>query len=68
LRSRSPDLHFDDLGANVHLRYRYTGLRLITAREGRYCAVPIGWRAKTDHVYVIREADDVRIEFTPGVQ
>ncbi|MBT2506715.1 hypothetical protein J7I98_12575 [Streptomyces sp. ISL-98] len=68
LSSRSPDLHFEDLGENVHLRFRYTGLRLITAREGRYYAVPVGWRAKTDHVYVIREADDVRIEFTPGVQ
>ncbi|MEU1467515.1 hypothetical protein ABZ434_04770 [Streptomyces sp. NPDC005761] len=68
LRSRSPELHFDDLGETVHLRYRYSGLRLITAREGRYYAVPIGWRAKSDQVYVIREADDVRVEFTPGVQ
>ncbi|WP_138901556.1 hypothetical protein [Streptomyces albidochromogenes] len=68
LSSRSPELHFEDLGESVHLRYRYTGLRLITAREGRYYAVPVGWKAKTDHVYVIREADGVRIELTPGVQ
>jgi hypothetical protein len=68
LTSRSPELRFEDLGEDVHLRYRYTGLRLITARDGHYYAVPIGWSAKTDHVYVIREADDVRIELTPGVQ
>ncbi|MBT2389809.1 hypothetical protein J7E87_10280 [Streptomyces sp. ISL-1] len=68
LTSRSPDLHFEDLGNSVHLRYRYTGLRLIAARDGRYYAVPIGWSAKTDHVYVLREADGMRIELTPGVQ
>ncbi|MFI1017676.1 hypothetical protein [Streptomyces sp. NPDC020965] len=68
LTSRSPDLRFADLGESVHLRYRYTGLRLIAARGGRYYAVPVGWRAKTDHVYVLREADGVRVELTPGVQ
>ncbi|MFJ8697489.1 hypothetical protein [Streptomyces roseolilacinus] len=68
IRSRSPELRFDDLGQGTHFRYRYTGLRLVVAREGRYYAVPIGWRAKTDHVYVIREADDVRVELTPGVR
>ncbi|GGQ09318.1 hypothetical protein [Streptomyces roseolilacinus] len=68
IRSRSPELRFDDLGQGVHFRYRYTGLRLVVAREGRYYAVPVGWRAKTDHVYVIREADDVRVELTPGVR
>ncbi|MFD9517915.1 hypothetical protein [Streptomyces sp. NPDC059979] len=68
LQSRSPHLVFEDLGEKVHLRYRYTGLRLIAAREGHYYAVPIGWKAETDPVYVIREADDVRIELTPGVR
>ncbi|WP_079140426.1 hypothetical protein [Streptomyces sp. LUP47B] len=68
LSSRSTDLHFKDLGAAVHLRYRYTGLRLIAARDGRYYAVPIGWRARTDPVYILRESDDVRLELTPGVQ
>ncbi|MFF0087893.1 hypothetical protein ACFYR1_51085 [Streptomyces canus] len=68
LSSRSPDLHFEDFGDAVRLRYRYTGLRLIVARDGRYYAVPIGWRARTDPVYVLRESDDLRVELTPGVQ
>ncbi|MGW2731207.1 hypothetical protein [Streptomyces sp. NPDC001494] len=68
LSSRSPDLRFEDLGAAVRLRYRYTGLRLIVARDGRYYAVPIGWRARTDPVYILWESDDVRVELTPGVQ
>ncbi|MFF0447584.1 hypothetical protein ACFYT4_14455 [Streptomyces sp. NPDC004609] len=68
LTSRSPDLHFEDLGAGVHLRYRYTGLRLIAERDGRYYAVPIGWNATTDSVYVLRENDGMRVELTPGVQ
>lgn len=68
LQSPSPQLAIEDLGAKVHLRYRYTGLRLIAARDGHYYAVPIGWKAETDPVYVFREADDVRIELTPGVR
>ncbi|MDH2391733.1 hypothetical protein QCN29_23725 [Streptomyces sp. HNM0663] len=52
----------------MHFRHRYSGLRLIAARDGRCCTVPIGWRARTDHVHGLREADDVRIELTPGVQ
>ncbi|MFI6288308.1 hypothetical protein ACIBCM_26770 [Streptomyces sp. NPDC051018] len=68
LTSRSPDLRFEDLGAGVHFRYRYTGLRLIAEREGRYFAVPVGWDSKTDPVYVLREADGMRVELTPGTQ
>ena len=60
-------LQFHDLGPTTHLRYRYMGLRLITERDGRYYAVPSGWRARTDSVYVLRESNSVRFEFTPGV-
>ncbi|MEU6776183.1 hypothetical protein [Streptomyces sp. NPDC046759] len=55
-----------DLGNTIRMRYRYTGLRLITVRDGRYYAVPIGWQEKTDPVYILRESDDVRFELTPG--
>ncbi|WBO65993.1 hypothetical protein [Streptomyces camelliae] len=58
----------EDLGNAVHLRYRYTGLRLITARGGRYYALPIKWQARTDPVYILRESDNVRFEFMPGVK
>nr|WP_266502393.1 hypothetical protein [Streptomyces sp. NBC_00878]MCX4908904.1 hypothetical protein [Streptomyces sp. NBC_00878] len=69
LSSRQPGApKFTDLGEDVYLRYRYERLRLIVAREGRYYVVHTGWRAKTDHVYVLREADDMRIELQPGVR
>ncbi|MEU6506538.1 hypothetical protein [Streptomyces sp. NPDC046942] len=49
-------VYSEDLGNAVQLRYRYTGLRLIVARNGRYYALPIKWQARTDPVYVLREA------------
>ncbi|MGW7244503.1 hypothetical protein [Streptomyces sp. NPDC054804] len=60
-------LRTEDLGNTIRMRYRYSGLRLITVRDGRYYAVPIGWQAQTDSVYILRESDDVRFELTPGV-
>ncbi|MBP5872122.1 hypothetical protein [Streptomyces scabiei] len=68
LTSRSAGLRYLDLGEGVHLRHRYWGLRLVVERAGRYYAVPIGWRARTDNVFVLREGEGVRIELTPGVQ
>lgn len=68
LRSSSPALRFDDLRKGVHLRYRYSGLRLIVARNEHYYAVPIGWKAETDPVFVFQEADNMRIELMPGVR
>jgi hypothetical protein len=68
LSSRSTELRFQDLDAAVRLRYRYTGLRLIVARDGHYYAVPIGWRARTDPICIFRKSDAVRVELTPGVQ
>ncbi|MEU3794434.1 hypothetical protein AB0F07_32340 [Streptomyces fructofermentans] len=68
LSSRSTGLRYRDFGEGVHLRHRYWGLRLVVERAGRYYAVPIGWQAQTDHVYILREGEGVRIELTPGVR
>ncbi|MGJ5831993.1 hypothetical protein [Streptomyces ossamyceticus] len=67
LSSWAPGLRHRDLGPGTHLRHRYEGLRLIVERGGRYYAVPTGWRARTDSVFILREAASVRIELTPGV-
>ncbi|MFF9777079.1 hypothetical protein ACF1HJ_25900 [Streptomyces sp. NPDC013978] len=68
LSARSAGLQYRLLGEGTHLRHRYWGLRLIVERGGRYYAVPVGWQARTDHVYVLREGEGVRIELTPGVR
>ncbi|MFM9700610.1 hypothetical protein [Streptomyces europaeiscabiei] len=61
-------LKADDLGPGTHLRYRYTGLRLLIERDDHYYVVPVGWNAATDSVYIFRENDTTRIELTPGVR
>jgi hypothetical protein len=61
-------LKADDLGPGTHLRYRYTGLRLLIERGGHYYVVPVGWNAATDSVYSFRENDTTRIELTSGVR
>ncbi|MEU4488891.1 hypothetical protein AB0H94_29105 [Streptomyces purpurascens] len=63
-----PGLKADDLGPGTHLRYRYTGLRLLIERSGHYYVVPVGWNAATDSVYIFRENDTTRVELTPGVR
>lgn len=68
LRSRTLDIRFEDLGTDVHFRYRYSGLRLILERDGRYYVVAPGWQARTDPVYVLRESDQVRFQLMPGTQ
>ncbi len=57
-----------DLGEQLRYRYRYTGLRLIIQRGGRYHAVAVGWHHDTDSTYVIRETDDMRVELMPGAR
>ncbi|GGT11735.1 hypothetical protein [Streptomyces purpureus] len=54
-------------GGLLH-RYRYSGLRLLLERNGRYFVVPLGWNARTDAIYVIRESDTTWIGLTPGTQ
>ncbi|MCX5054017.1 MULTISPECIES: hypothetical protein [unclassified Streptomyces] len=53
---------------DLRLPYRYTGLRLLIERNGRYYVVPLDWKAKTDPIYVIHESDDLWVGLGPGVQ
>lgn len=54
-------------GSVLH-RYRYTGLRLLLERDGRYYVVPRGWNVHKDAMYVIRESETTWIALTPGTQ
>ncbi|MFE0463090.1 hypothetical protein ACFW1A_27930 [Kitasatospora sp. NPDC058965] len=58
----------EDLGERFPFRYRYTGLRLLIERGGRYYLLPVGWQRATDSLYVIRENDNTRVELTAGTQ
>ncbi|WP_418960065.1 hypothetical protein [Streptomyces tritici] len=49
-------------------RYRYTGLRLLLERDGRYHVVPLTWNVHEDPIYVIRESDTVWVGLTPGTR
>ena len=42
-------------------RYRYTGLRRIIERNGRYYLLPLGWDPRTGPTYVIQDGNDVRV-------
>ncbi|MFF4551282.1 hypothetical protein [Streptomyces sp. NPDC001435] len=53
---------------DLRMPYRYTGLRLLIERSGRYYVVPADWKARTDPVYVIHESDDLWVGLGPGVQ
>ncbi|MFK0019110.1 hypothetical protein [Streptomyces sp. NPDC090798] len=58
----------EDLGERFHPRYRYTGLRLLLERDGRYYVVSRGWKPRRDPLYVIRESDDIWVALTSGTQ
>ncbi|MDT9689922.1 hypothetical protein Q5762_16550 [Streptomyces sp. P9(2023)] len=58
----------DVLPSGVRHRYRYTGLRLLLERDGRYYVVPLGWNVKQDVMYIVRESDTVWIGLTPGTR
>jgi hypothetical protein len=54
--------------ADVHLtdskyRYRYTGLRLLVHAHERYVLLPAGWSRGQGSAYVLRDGDDIRMEF-----
>ncbi|MFI0469241.1 hypothetical protein ACH347_34645 [Saccharopolyspora sp. 5N102] len=68
LSLQGPGVEQKDLGEKTDLRYRYTGLRLLAARNGRYFVVPLGWNPNTSSTFVFRETDDTRIELRPGVR
>ncbi|MEU9119911.1 hypothetical protein AB0C96_08615 [Streptomyces sp. NPDC048506] len=63
-----PGLRVTDLGAKVHFRYRYTGLRRLIDRNGSYYLLPLGWNPGTGTTYVIQDDDGIRIELMPGTQ
>ncbi|MFE1770771.1 hypothetical protein [Streptomyces sp. NPDC059008] len=63
-----PGVEVADLGAKVHYRYRYTGLRRLVERNGRYYLLPLGWNHRTGPTYVLHEGDDLRVELFPGTQ
>ncbi|MEV7470578.1 hypothetical protein AB0O20_29335 [Streptomyces kronopolitis] len=63
-----PGLEVRDLGAKAHYRYRYTGLRRLTERNGRYYLLPLGWTYRTGPTYVIQDGGDLRVELYPGTQ
>ncbi|MEU4266515.1 hypothetical protein [Streptomyces sp. NPDC026092] len=54
------------LASGLRHRYRYTGLRLLLERDGRYYVVPVGWNVERDAMYIIQESDTVWIGLTPG--
>ncbi|MCX5256862.1 hypothetical protein OOK27_22470 [Streptomyces canus] len=49
-------------------RYRYTDLRLLLERNGRYLVVPTDWNAEKDAIYVVLEDENTWIGLTPGEQ
>ncbi|MFH8681077.1 hypothetical protein [Streptomyces lydicus] len=63
-----PGLKAEDLGAKAHYRYRYTGLRRLIERNGRYYLLPLGWDPRTGATYVIQDGNGVRVELLPGTQ
>ncbi|WP_371496191.1 hypothetical protein OG871_10400 [Kitasatospora sp. NBC_00374] len=66
--SRSAEVHEEclDPQAGAAFRCRYTGLRLLVERGGRYHLLPVGWQRDTDPVYVINESEAIRVELVAG--
>lgn len=63
-----PGVVVEDLGEDAHYRYRYSGLRRLIERSGRYYLLPVGWTARTGSTYVLQDSGDVRVELMPGTQ
>ncbi|WP_330342246.1 hypothetical protein [Streptomyces sp. NBC_00557] len=61
-----PGIAVQDLGPAVHFRYRYTGLRRLIDRSGRYYLVPVGWTHDNAATYILQDGDNLRVELTPG--
>lgn len=52
--------------ADSKYRYRYSGLRLLVRGQERYVLLPVGWFPGRGSAYVLRDEDDIRLEFTVG--
>jgi hypothetical protein len=63
-----PSVAEEDLKTGWRHRYRYTGLRLLLERNGRYLVVPTDWDAGKDPIYVVLEDANTWIGLTPGEQ
>jgi hypothetical protein len=50
--------------ADSKYRYRYTGLRLLVRSQDRYVLLPRGWAHGRAGAYILRDGDDIRLEFT----
>jgi hypothetical protein len=70
----SVPLHLDAPGvrgtvqgtAQEPYRYRYSGLRLMDRRGGRYFLVPENWTLDGGVVMVVRDDDTLRVDFVKG--
>jgi hypothetical protein len=47
-------------------RFRYNGLKLLVRSGDKYFLLPPNWTRETGVVLVIRDAPDIRVEFSPG--
>ncbi|MGW2648427.1 hypothetical protein ACWC2T_26710 [Streptomyces sp. NPDC001393] len=63
-----PGVAVQDLGPTVHFRYRYTGLRRLIDRSGRYYLIPVGWTRETAATYILQDSDSLRVELTLGAR
>ncbi|MFI8288497.1 hypothetical protein ACIGBL_05050 [Streptomyces sp. NPDC085614] len=59
------EVHKEVLPTGLLHRYRYTGLRLLLERDGRYYVVPLGWTAEAGAIYVVRESESTWVGLTP---
>ena len=50
--------------ADSEYLYRYSGLRLLRRADGRYFLINEGWDTQQGRVFVLRETDNIRMEFT----
>jgi hypothetical protein len=63
-----PQVTVQDFGSAFRYRYRYEGLRLLTARSGTYYLLPVGWTPQLDLTYILDDSDQIRIELYSAVQ
>lgn len=60
-----PGVQVDDIRlADSKYRYLYSGLRLLIRSQDRYVLLPKHWARRRGSAYVLRDGDDIRLEFT----
>jgi len=63
-----PQVTVQEFGAEYRYRYRYSGLRLLTARSGTYYLLPVGWTSRQATTYILDDSDQIRIELYAAEQ